>query len=51
MFDLTLLTTGGTLGAGVYVLAGVVAKTFAGPAVVLSFILAAVVSSFAGKNY
>ncbi|XP_050420520.1 cationic amino acid transporter 2-like [Adelges cooleyi] len=51
LFDLTLLASGGTLGAGVYILAGVVGKTHAGPAVVLSFVLAAAVSSFAGLCY
>lgn len=50
IYDLTALGTGSTLGCGVYVLAGTVAREMAGPAVVLSFILAAVVSSFSGKR-
>lgn len=51
IFDLTTLGIGATLGCGVYVLAGTVAKTVAGPAVVLSFIVAAIVSSFAGMYF
>ncbi|MFC5774859.1 amino acid permease [Ectobacillus antri] len=50
-FDLTLLGIGAVIGTGVLVLTGLVAARDAGPAVILSFMLAAIVCGFAALCY
>ncbi|MDX2059771.1 MAG: amino acid permease [Gemmatimonadales bacterium] len=50
-FSLTLLGIGAIIGTGIFVLTGTVAAQNAGPAVVLSFVLAGVASIFAALCY
>ena len=50
-FDLTLLGIGAIIGAGIFVLTGVVAATKAGPAIVLSYIIAGLACLFSALSY
>lgn len=51
LLDLVSIGVGGTLGSGLFLLAGTAAREVAGPAVTVSFILAAVASLFSGLSY
>ena len=49
--NLTTLGIGAIIGAGIFVLTGTAAAQFAGPAIVLSFIIAGIGCVFAGLCY
>lgn len=51
VFDLTSLGVGATVGAGLYVVTGQIARDVAGPAVVLSFFIASVAAFLSGICY
>lgn len=46
LFDLILLSVSGMIGSGIYVLTGVVAKSYTGPAIILSNLLAGIACLF-----
>ncbi|KAK1123420.1 hypothetical protein K0M31_008128 [Melipona bicolor] len=48
--DLTSLGVGSCVGTGMYLVAGMVARSVAGPGVVISFIIAAIASIFSGSE-
>jgi APA family basic amino acid/polyamine antiporter len=50
-FDLTFLGIGAIIGTGIFVLTGIAAATQAGPAVVLSFVVAGIACTFAALAY
>lgn len=49
--DLIFLGVGGTIGAGIFVLTGIAAALDAGPAIILSYMLAGLACSFAALSY
>lgn len=50
-FDLMLLGVGAIVGTGIFILPGTVAAEHAGPGIVFSFIIAAIVCAFAAMSY
>jgi basic amino acid/polyamine antiporter, APA family len=50
-WELLLLGIGSTVGAGIFIVTGVAAGNYAGPAVVLSFVIAGIVALFAALCY
>ena len=51
LFDLVLIGVGGTIGSGLFVLAGLVAHEYAGPATVLSWCLSGFAACLSGCCY
>lgn len=51
LLDLTFLGIGAIIGAGIFVLTGIVAATQAGPAIMLSYVLAGLSCAFAAFSY
>ncbi|XP_002730751.1 cationic amino acid transporter 4-like [Saccoglossus kowalevskii] len=49
--DLTLLGVGAMVGAGLYILTGIVAKDMAGPSVLISFVIAGLISFITALCY
>ena len=50
-WSLTALGVGSVIGAGIFVMTGLAAKDFAGPALALSFVIAGMGCAFAGLCY
>ena len=50
-FDLICIGIGGTVGSGVFVLTGIIARQYAGPGVVLSWLIAGIGCCFSAMSY
>lgn len=50
-FDITLLGVGHMMGSGIYVLTATVAKSIAGPAIVVAFLISGIASLLAAFSY
>lgn len=50
-FELTMLGIGAIIGTGIFVLTGIAAANYSGPALVISFIIASIACAFAGLCY
>lgn len=50
-FELTLLGVGAIIGIGIFVITGIVAANYSGPALFVSFIIAGIVCAFAALSY
>ena len=50
-FDLTFLGVGAIIGAGIFVLTGIVAATQTGPAIIFSYIIAGLACAFSALSY
>lgn len=50
-FDLTFFGVGAIIGAGIFILTGVVASTQAGPAIIFSYVLAGLACAFSALSY
>ncbi|PJD93479.1 MAG: amino acid permease [Legionella sp.] len=51
VFDLTFLGVGAIIGAGIFILTGVVAATHTGPAIILSYVIAGFACVFSALSY
>ncbi len=51
LYDLLAIGIGGTVGSGVFVLAGLIAHDYAGPGVVWSWLIAGIGCSFSAMSY
>jgi basic amino acid/polyamine antiporter, APA family len=50
-FELTMLGIGAIIGTGIFVLTGIAAANYSGPALVISFIISSIACAFAGLCY
>lgn len=51
LYDLLCIGIGGTVGSGVFVLSGLIAREYAGPGVIFSFLVAGVSCLFSAASY